>query len=417
MIALLIACGPKIDPGPVPVDRWVAPIEVLAEEGAEPGQLHLVALVRAGSGFDPIGREGLAWLVAQSIAKHGVATEIDTEWVRFWLDCPAAEATRCIDQFASALARPELDAWDALRAQAAEAPRAVDDALHIRLFEGHRTGHPLGGWPEVVPSLTVEEGRRFHETHYRRATMVAGVLASDAETKADELRESLLEVRGGPPADDAWMRPPIRESRDLVVLESEPAEPDDSAWTIAFGQVLRVPVEHPDVPHLAIAAAALARALTPAAERPGPEGDADDAASPVAEVRVALEPLAGLPRRSVTIVGAVRPTTQLATAEALTDIVNTLRDWPHGIPEGRHQDSQAPNAQALWLRLASHVAPHTVRTVVAPEGEGIDRQTVVSRHITFDRWQFVVFGDPGDTSALGFDSVARPMAADAHELP
>ncbi|MEO0603474.1 MAG: hypothetical protein AAF211_18695, partial [Myxococcota bacterium] len=258
MLVWFVACGPKIDVGPVPVERWAAPVTVLTE--ADPGaeEIRLSAMVRAGSGFDPIGREGLAWLVAHTLADDDLETAVDTEWVTFDMACPAPEATRCIERFVGALTTFHPRRWENHRERALGQPATALDALHQVLFEGHRTGHPRSGWPSVLPSLTSDEGRAFHATHYRRSTVLAGVVGS--ESVADALREALTAVPGGAPADDAWMRPPSPSSRRLFVVPRAPEAPAE----VVFGQVARIGPDDPAMIGLATAMAGLEAELAAA---------------------------------------------------------------------------------------------------------------------------------------------------------
>ncbi len=392
MIAWLVACGPRIDVGPVPAEQWMAPVTVIAEPTTGTPELHLLALVRAGSGFDPIGREGLAWLVAHAVAESGVRATVDTEWVRFELTCPRGPDPDCIEDFSRSLTSLELGRWDALRSEALAVPREPLDTLRLHLFEGHRTGHPLAGWPEVVPSLTEDEARRFFETHYRRSTMLAGVAGDDAERWGSVLGEALLAVPAGAPADDAWMRPPRREARTLLVVPNAGA---DEPPVVAFGQVLDTEADDPAIPLLRSAVRGLEEALR------------DELAG--ATVHVRLEPGATGLRRTVSIVGEVRA----EGADApLTTVLAALDAWPGEPvdPGGPTTASAETPPQRLLRRLVRHVAPRA-----APASE--EESPSVGRLVPSHRWQLVVHGDPGVTTGLGLEQVHRVGPTASPKLP
>ncbi|MEM6925426.1 MAG: hypothetical protein AAF602_00755 [Myxococcota bacterium] len=380
MLVWFVACGPKIDVGPVPVERWAAPVTVVTEAAPADDEIRLSAMVRAGSGFDPIGREGLAWLVAHTLADDDLETVVDTEWVTFTSACPAPEAPRCIDRFVGALTTFDPLGWEEHREQALAQPSTALDILHQVLFEGHRTGHPRPGWPSVVPSLTPDEGQRFHATHYRRSTVLAGVVGSEAV--ASTLREALAAVPGGAPADDAWMRPPSQAGRRLFVVPREPEAPAE----VVFGQVMSIGADDPAVAGLATAMAGLEAALA----------TADPDPPVLASATGWLTPRPETPRRSVALTGRLVPATPELTADALALAVTTLNQWTG---TSRLPSSPPPDAaQRLARRMAAEILP-----VVPPSDEAPD--VLMKRLVDPSEWQFVVVGDPGDVSALGFDAV------------
>ncbi|RME22441.1 MAG: hypothetical protein D6798_15740, partial [Deltaproteobacteria bacterium] len=111
---LAAACWPR-QPGPVAWDEARAPVRVLragsstVPGGANPGEAHpgaespdavvpgapvtWTATIRAGSAHDPVGQEGLAWLVAEQIADRMapagvVELRVGVEVIDFALTCP-----------------------------------------------------------------------------------------------------------------------------------------------------------------------------------------------------------------------------------------------------------------------------------------------------------------------------------------
>ncbi|MEN0062815.1 MAG: hypothetical protein AAGA48_11740 [Myxococcota bacterium] len=410
MIAWLLACGPKVDIGPVPVETWASPAPVVHVNTTNDPDIHLLAMVRAGSGFDPIGEEGLAWLVAHALPAP-LEVSVDTEWVTARLRCPRSEASRCIATFAEAVTTPRFEDWSTLQQAALtriETPSSLaDEVLHAVLFEGHRTGHPGAGRSGVVPSLTPEQGQSFFEQHYRRATFVAGTAGAEAEAWADALAEALLVIPSGPPADAAWIRPPTFASRGLVVL---PPPVDEAPTDVRAGQVLRLAPDHADWVALHVGVAALdARLKTALGQQAFATLDAGPA-NPKDPTRV---------RRTVTLrVGASAIGNSLEMLDVLVSQVERWHEQGLGDAEFTRIRDNLPAAwtpQTTERALAEAVAEHAAGWPlwpVSPLSSLLRGQVdgAIKRWVSPNRFQHVMAGNPEVTDERFGDNVVElPM--------
>src|SRR5262245_8212317 len=94
MIALLLACAPKIDPGPIPAVVAEQPPAAISVAGE--GTTHLARRVGAGAADDPPGREGAAALWAWGTAlRLGGTALVTREWVTVEADCPEGKLSDC----------------------------------------------------------------------------------------------------------------------------------------------------------------------------------------------------------------------------------------------------------------------------------------------------------------------------------
>ena len=69
--SIFLSCVPKIEKGPIPVEEASKPVQVIEMGDPNNPNLYLHAIIRAGSSMDPIGKEGLANLTAQSLVHAG----------------------------------------------------------------------------------------------------------------------------------------------------------------------------------------------------------------------------------------------------------------------------------------------------------------------------------------------------------
>lgn len=278
----LLGCGPRIDPGPSVAERARAPVRVVTSEVPEAPDLYLAAMVRAGSAFDPPGREGTAALALRAMVEagagerdseavrdalfptgNGLQTVIDREWVSLRLRCHRDHAARCVELFADVLTRPRFDANDVIRLRE-DAAHAVSDGLlgdeealafeafEALLYEGHPYGHPPTGRAGVVGTIGPAELAAFHAAHYVRDAMVVGIAGGfPAEARADLIdRLQALPTAPGPRL--ALMQPVPGPGRTLLALDT-----DTPVTGMVLGHPLAVGREHPDWPALLLATTAL----------------------------------------------------------------------------------------------------------------------------------------------------------------
>lgn len=278
LLSLLVACGPKIDRGPVPVEVAQAPVQVVSRPDPTGPNVYFQAIVHAGSAFDPVGREGLANLTARSMLEAGAGERtgqqlkealyptgseirqvVDREWVSFRLTCHKDHAAQCLDVFADVLTAPTFAPDDVARVRD-EALYAVTDGLlsdeealgyevlDTWLFEGHPYGHPVEGRAGVLPTLTAEDAAAFWRGHYLRGTVTAGIAGAVDPTLEATFRERLLALPGELPPELVLMQPAPVEGRSLLAVDTE-----TPVAGFHFGHPLAVERDHADWPALYLA--------------------------------------------------------------------------------------------------------------------------------------------------------------------
>lgn len=288
LLMALLGCGPRIDAGPVPVVRAARPVEVLARP-APGAEVHFVAVVEAGSAYDPPGAEGLALLTAHAavlgaterpsgptadgrapLLPPDFEVHVDRERVTLTLRCSSARQAECAERFAAVLATPRLEdetvdrAREFVRASAralAERPDTLGrEALAALVFEAHPYAHAPTGRTSVHPLLSAAQVRRFHARHWVRASVRVGVVGDVDDATPARLGEALRALPASLPADLPLMAPVPVAGSTLAVVET-PAAGEVAAlhlgWPLAVGDT-------GDRLALEVAAAALAR--------PGGEG-------------------------------------------------------------------------------------------------------------------------------------------------
>jgi len=267
---LAIGCAPHIDPGPIPVEQRNT-LHVLAQPDDASPNIYLQALVRAGSATDPVGREGVAHLVAQSLVDAGagdrssvevrdalyvtgnrITVGVDREWVRIRLRCHRDHADLCIELFSDALLSPRFDEGDVFRLRD-DATYSVEqglmsneealghEVLESVLFQSHPYGHPPRGRSGVLPLLTVDHLRQFHASHYVRETVYAGIGGgfTAEQHKAFEARLGVLKGQAAPEL--ILLQPQPVSERSLTLVETQTL-----VTGIHFGHPIAVDRNDPD---------------------------------------------------------------------------------------------------------------------------------------------------------------------------
>lgn len=281
-IVLFAACAPKIDPGPVPAEKALAEVRLVALPEPSAPDVYFAAMVLAGSSSDPIGGEGTAELVARALTDGGAAArsseevrealfptgnafdvvvERDVASVR--LRCHRDHAALCADLFADALVLPRFDDADVARLRE-DALRAVGEGLladeealgrevlDAVLYQGHPYGHPVSGRAGVLPLLDAAELRVFHRAHYVREAMVVGLAGGFDDATRAHLAERLLAVPPLRMPDRAMIRPPATEGRTLLAVDT--GTPVTGFW---LGHPIEVDRNHPDWAAMQVATTAL----------------------------------------------------------------------------------------------------------------------------------------------------------------
>lgn len=277
MLLGLVACV-KVPRGEVPVERAAQPPRMVVRADAEAPNVYLSAMVAAGSGWDPVGAEGTAWLVAESIASggtqdlspdevrqslyrtgNGVEVVVGKEWTSFRLRCHRDQGDLCVDLFADMLTQPRFDdaELERLRSEAvydlgdgvaSNEEALAYDALDAWLFEGHPYGHPVKGRTGVLPTIDQADLRAFHASHYVREAVVVGVGGAVSEAQRTRLQSKLMTLPGTLPPELPLMKPMPVEGRSLLVVET-----DSEVMGFRFGHPLDVSRSHDDYPALYLA--------------------------------------------------------------------------------------------------------------------------------------------------------------------
>lgn len=286
----LAGCLWKPNPGVAPLALAEAPVEPVSMT-ADGATITLVVMVRAGSAYDPPGREGLAWLSAMAVARGGSATqsaadvqralaawgaqfevEVGLELVTFRLSCPpehAVEAARLLGALVvspgleeRALAQLRAEGQTAAAARAEDAPAALaSDVLQVWLYEAHPYGHLSAGRPGGLAVSTPLDVAQFLERRYVRSVLTAGVSGPAGRPELESARAALGEQLSlAPPLLSPPTTPrlvPERTRRALLVVDT--AREDLS---LSLGQALDLQWDEPDGQALATATAALSARLS-----------------------------------------------------------------------------------------------------------------------------------------------------------
>lgn len=282
--ALLAGCWQR-SPGPARLTAAAAPARRVELPTVGP-VVWLQVSCRAGSGADPIGAEGLAWLAAHA-QRHGGTTTASADAVGDRLQAMGADIdvlvdqdqvsfrARCLREDLPALAAlmgdlllaPALDAAvverlrassiDALRtALPADAEALGQQVLDSWLFGGHPSGHPIRGRIGALPGLDAAMIRAHLDRCWLRGSVVLGLAgapddAGRAAVAALQERLSALPARLPLDLGPRAVRPVA--GRELLVVE----QGGSSTTGIHFGHPTRLHRAHPDWPAMALATTAL----------------------------------------------------------------------------------------------------------------------------------------------------------------
>ncbi|MEZ4239081.1 MAG: hypothetical protein R3F59_23600 [Myxococcota bacterium] len=281
-LSALAACGPKIDPGPVPVQVAAEPVRLVTQPVPDAPDLYLAAIVAAGSSWDPVGAEGTAQLAATALVEAGAGDRtaeevrqalfptgnafevvVEREWASIRLRCHRDDAALCTELFVDALTRPRLDEVDVIRLRDQQLQRLTDGMLadeeHLAwelfeasLYEGHPYGHPPEGRAGVLPLVDTAAVRDFYAAHYVRPAMVVGAAGAVDDAVVQALTEGLAAVPARMLQDHPLMAPESLPGRVLVAADT--ATP---VTGFTFGHALDLGRGDPDWPAMWVAVTAL----------------------------------------------------------------------------------------------------------------------------------------------------------------
>lgn len=301
-IGLPAGCAPYRPPPETPaLTQARGPLRLVVPKVSELSML----VVRAGSAYDPPGREGLARVVAEGLAARvGVHVHVGPELVYF----PGGEH---VAELAAALAAPMDEA--ALAAGLAAAPGALPrtcadhaaQAVDAWAFAGHPYGHAAVGRTSVRPTFTAGELEAFRLARYVRDAAV--VVGSEAGTAP--LREVLPPRLSRSPTPAVWNRAP-RAALQVTAPVEGPCTGFGAAgftdWSAADEASYRVLARLAGNPPPELTVQPVVRLVVPGAVATPPVGgDVGTARAWVAHT-LDLAPVTGLDEAARTLLGAVR---------------------------------------------------------------------------------------------------------------
>lgn len=411
MPLLLAGCFWKSNPGPAPLALAEAPVNATLVPAQGPDVRSMVA-IRAGSAYDPAGREGLAWLTAHLVVEGGttsltpaqvasslegwgghIEVEVGRERVLFAIRSPPAHAREAADLLGALISEPGLDpaALDRLRAEgqrrldeiAAGPPGPLAEVLLFSwLYEAHPYGHEPQGRSTSLAAMGALDVSQFLARRYVRSVVAAGVSgpadAPEVAAARDALNARLSELAPllSPPPTPRLV--PTRDARALVVVE----HPGEGA-ALALGVGVNAGLGSADGQALALAAAALDGRL---------RAHLHGAASTMAELYSARDVVQGA------VIVRVVPTDPAGSADLLDETLHELtlfaQDGLETAELGEVRDPDPLEAAVVgplmrWWRPATtpaeplplavinaaigryFVADHLSMVAVTPDAEGL----------------------------------------------
>jgi zinc protease len=249
----------------------VAPSVVLP--ATEEPAVSMAAWFQVGSSDDPSGKEGLAWLTAQMVARAATQAHkydqilallypmaaqyqisVDTEMTVFSGRAPREQAATYLPLFVAAYTKPAFDQADFERLKA-EATSYVEKSLRYALdeelgkaafvgalFAGTGYAHPPQGTAASLRAITLDDVRAFWREHYTRDRVVFGLAGGWSDSLRSGLegsRAALAASAPSPRAEAPTVTPP--SGRQVVLVDKPGADA-----SISFGFPISVRRGHPD---------------------------------------------------------------------------------------------------------------------------------------------------------------------------
>ncbi len=239
-----------------------------------------LAFVKAGSAYDPPGKEGLATLTAAMIADAG-SQDLTTNEINAALYPMAGSFSGRADKELTTftgrihkdnwhpflhitldqLARPGFRDDDFKRLKENQLTALTQDLrsnneeelgkerLQANVFAGTGYAHPALGTVDGINAITVDDVRRFAAEHYTRANVMIGLSGDLPEDLPWVMRATLA---GLPAGAAPGARAPVTGSRP-VGLNVEIIEKDTRSTAISFGLPISVRRGSPDFAALSVA--------------------------------------------------------------------------------------------------------------------------------------------------------------------
>jgi zinc protease len=270
--------APPPAPAPPPAATAAAPVVLPASD--EP-VVSVAAWFQVGSYDDPPGKEGVAWLTAQMIAR-GATAEHSYEEILELLYPMATDYAVSVDRemtvvhgrahrdhadaylglFTQAFTRPAFrtEDFERLRAEALAAIQkrlryALDEelgkaALYDALFPGTGYAHPPQGLVASLEALTVEDVQTFWRANYTPDRVVFGVAGGHDPKVVERLQaaRAALPAAGAPASRPAKPEAARPDGRKVLLVHKPGADA-----SISLGAPIPVRRGHADYAALAVA--------------------------------------------------------------------------------------------------------------------------------------------------------------------
>lgn len=222
---------------------------------AASAQADLFVAVYSGSASDPQGREGLAWVTAELIARQagdGIRVTVTRDMTLYTIarpegkDSAARALTRAILKpvfDAGALDQVKKDALAAIESIRHDPAMLAVEALFVFIHRGHPYGHPSVGTESGIGTISLDDALAFHAGNYLKGNLAIAVPAAGVKGQTITAMRSDIDAipNGGPTREEhavAYLPRP-----EFLVVESTDAP---SAGMILAGHPSSVTVAHPD---------------------------------------------------------------------------------------------------------------------------------------------------------------------------
>ncbi len=268
----------SLAPG-APETGAAADVDFVLQKTALP-QLNVKLLFKAGSAYDPQGKEGLSALAAAMVSEAGSKDRrideinkalfpmagvfrgrADKEMTNFTGSIHRDNWKAFFDIALPMLLDPGLREEDFKRLREAQLNELKEDLrsnneeelgkerLQANIFAGTPYGHPVLGTVAGIEAITLEDVKGFIASAYTRAALTVGVAGDVPEEMITALKKQIAKLPAGPapaaPQGIAGKRP--------KGLEIEIIEKETRATAISFGLPIEVTRSHPDYAALYLA--------------------------------------------------------------------------------------------------------------------------------------------------------------------
>lgn len=289
VLGLATACAPLPQRGPAAAAVAERPVALVTVPQGGPTTWVQIA-VRAGSAFDPVGKDGLASLSARLLREGGAGDrspeDVDDLLYRLGTDVEVVVGkelvtirTRALNEDlgellpvvadmitapardGAALVRLRDEAADHLRKGLLESDEALgQEVFDTWLYEAHPYGHPVEGRAGTIDALDGEDVEAFLGSAYLRSAVTLGISGPAAlpDGRIDPsapggdalvaLRQSLSTLPAAILDPPTPRRVPVVEGRELLVVEKP-----GSGTGIHFGHPTALHRAHPDWPAMLLA--------------------------------------------------------------------------------------------------------------------------------------------------------------------